>query len=267
MSEQHQEHVSHEPQHQEVYEVTDSTPAATRIAVLENEVSSLKSQLNQAQQQANMVPELLGLMARLAARYMPDENGNVSISLPVLSSTQQALFTAASRLLPVSSLGHHAPESPDEALAAAHAAGLSYPAADVSSGLADSPHPAMQHAADQLAQFLALQGGGAFDALKKRKSDGAPSFGRGAPGQKRFCPLCKNSDGTPTPLAGNHNATCPWCKKCWARKQQQQQQSQHHTNLSHHHQHQAEAMDHQQLPDSVNAASAAPQAMHISSMG
>ena len=20
--------------------------------------------------------------------------------------------------------------------------------------------------------------------------------------------------------AGNHNATCPWCKKCWARKQQ-----------------------------------------------
>lgn len=81
-----------------------------------------------------MVPELLGLMARLAARYMPDENGNVSISLPVLTATQQALFTAASRLLPVGSLGHHAPETPDEALAAAHAAGMSYPGAEVNGG-------------------------------------------------------------------------------------------------------------------------------------
>lgn len=47
-----------------------------------------------------MVPELLNLMARLAARYMPDESGQVAVSLPALNPTQHALFTAASRLIP-----------------------------------------------------------------------------------------------------------------------------------------------------------------------
>ena len=45
-------------------------------------------------------------------------------------------------------------------------------------------------------------------------SDGITA-GRGAPGQKRYCPLCKDDEGNAMPLAGNHNAVCPWCKKCW----------------------------------------------------
>ena len=81
-----------------------------------------------------MVPELLGLMARLAMRYMPDENGNVTIQLPALTATQQALFAAAARLIPSAALSHHPPQTPEEALAAAHAAGMPYPSAEVAAG-------------------------------------------------------------------------------------------------------------------------------------
>ena len=73
----------------------------------------------------------------------------------------------------------------------------------------------MQHAVDQLAAFVAIgQGYHADGSLKKRKSDGSATFGRGAPGQKRFCPLCKNSDGSPTPLAGAKSAD-PQSIPCW----------------------------------------------------
>lgn len=221
MAEQQQEHVSHEatPQGesiQDAYEVADG-PIATRLALLENEVASLKQQLGQAQQQANLVPELLHLMARLCARYMPDEHGQMQVSLPQLSPTQQVLFHAATRVLP----GALAHPSEDAAMAAAHAAGMPYPGAEMANGLGpEHVHPSMQPSVEHLAAFAAIAQYGQDGGLKKRKSDGATTFGRGAPGQKRYCPLCKNPDGSPMALAGNHNASCPWCKKCWAKKQQ-----------------------------------------------
>ena len=80
-----------------------------------------------------MVPELLGLMSQLAARYVPDENGHVSTSLPALTTTQQALFSAATRLLPGAALPHSQTQTPDEAMAAAHAAAMPY-TGDVQNG-------------------------------------------------------------------------------------------------------------------------------------
>lgn len=80
--------------------------------------------------QANLVPELLHLMARLCARYMPDEHGQMQVSLPQLSPTQQVLFHAATRVLP----GALAHPSEDAAMAAAHAAGMPYPGAEMANG-------------------------------------------------------------------------------------------------------------------------------------
>ena len=63
-------------------------------------------------------------------------------------------------------------------------------------------HPSMQPSVEHLAAFAAIAQYGQDGGLKKRKSDGATTFGRGAPGQKRYCPLCKNPDGSPMALAG-----------------------------------------------------------------